>query len=86
MSKDRVAGPGPAAHWPIALDTGGYEHARSARHYMSASWCSTANASSISDWTPTARTTRQPDAYPATVAGRTRSRPVPGWQPRYSKC
>jgi hypothetical protein len=25
-------------------------------------------------------------AYPSTVAGRTRSRPVPGWQPRYSKC
>jgi hypothetical protein len=29
------------------------------------SWCSTANASSISDWTPTARTTRQPGACPA---------------------
>jgi hypothetical protein len=22
-----AAGPGPAAHWPVALDTGGYEHA-----------------------------------------------------------
>jgi DNA-binding CsgD family transcriptional regulator len=21
-----AAGPGPAAHWPVALDTGGYEH------------------------------------------------------------
>jgi hypothetical protein len=28
MSKDRVAGPGTAVHWPIALDTGGYEHAQ----------------------------------------------------------
>ncbi len=24
--------------------------------------------------------------YPATLAGRTRSMPVLGWQPRYSKC
>src|SRR4051812_38107929 len=32
----RPAGdPGTAAHWPVALDTGGCEHARPARHYNS---------------------------------------------------
>src|SRR5690242_1826015 len=29
--------PGTAAHWPIALDTGGYEHARTGRHYKATS-------------------------------------------------
>jgi hypothetical protein len=73
-----------------------------AAHYISPRYLQKlfeAEGSTVTDWIrssvrPTAchrgssgrKRSPWPDPYPATVAGRARSRPVPGWQPRYSKC